>query len=49
MVDNFFHLYLIAFPMIIYPAFYLNGDIKFRNDLQNLGFFVAMKEAFFTK
>ena len=38
-LDKLFGLYLIAFTMIIQPAFYLNGDFKFR---RNWAFKIAL-------
>ena len=47
--DIYFQLYLIAFPVLIHPSFYLTGDIRFRTNLQAKGFWYALKEAIFEK
>ena len=45
--DKLFGLYTIAFIMIVQPAFYLNGDHKFRMDWATKGPIKALKIALF--
>ena len=47
-LDKFFTLFMSAFTIILLPAFYLNGDIEFRSDLAENGYFTALKNALFT-
>ena len=39
---------MTGFTIIVLPAFYLNGDIEFRTDLAENGYFTALKNALFT-
>ena len=48
-LDKFFTLFLAGFTMIVLPAFYLNGDIEFRTDMAQNGYFNALKNALFVK
>ena len=47
-LDKFFTLFMTGFTIIVLPAFYLNGDIEFRTDLAENGYFTALKNALFT-
>ena len=42
-VDKFFNFYVVAFAMIILPAFYVSADSNFRTHLANYGIFSAVK------
>ena len=44
-LDKFFTLFMTGFTIIVLPAFYLNGDIEFRTDLAENGYFTALKNA----
>ena len=46
-LDRFFMLFLAGFTSIVLPAFYLNGDIEFRTDMAQNGYFNALKNALF--
>ena len=46
-LDKFFTLFMTGFTIIVLPAFYLNGDIEFRTDLAENGYFTALKNALF--
>ena len=48
-LDRFFMLFLAGFTSIVLPAFYLNGDIEFRTDMAQNGYFNALKNALFVK
>ena len=44
-IDRLMGLYVISFTMIVQPAFYLNGDYKFRRDWDKKGPIRAIKSA----
>lgn len=44
-IDRLMGLYVISFTMIIQPAFYLNGDYKFRRNWDKKGPISAIKSA----
>ena len=44
-IDRLMGLYVISFTMIIQPAFYLNGDYKFRRHWDKKGPISAIKSA----
>ena len=48
-LDKFFTLFMAGFTMIVLPAFYLNGDIEFRTDMAQNGYFNALKNALFVE
>ena len=48
-LDKFFTLFMAGFTMIVLPAFYLNGDIEFRTDMAQNGYFNALKNALFAE
>jgi len=47
-LDKFFTLFMTGFTILVLPAFYLNGDIEFRTDVAENGYFTALKNALFT-
>ena len=46
LADKFFNLYLVAFHMVLQPAFYVTGDSQFRAALASRGFAHAIKAVF---
>ena len=44
-IDKLYNIFIVSFYAIFQPAFYLNGDFRFRRNLDNKGFIEAFRLA----